>query len=203
MRLLLISDTPSEYLWSHYRPEHVEGARLVLSAGDLKREYLEFLVTMVAKPLIYIPGNHDRTFQQRPPEGCECADDIVITVTLPGEGPTLRIAGLGGCQGSNPEECYQYTEKAMARRVKRLHAKVKKAGGVDIFLTHAPALGVGDGDDIFHKGFACFHSFIEEWKPKLHVYGHQHKSYKPMNPMEYRTGDTLHVNACGYRLIDW
>lgn len=203
MRLLLISDAPSEFLWSHYRPEHVENVGLILSAGDLKREYLEFLVTMAAKPLIYVPGNHDRTFTERPPEGCECADGRVVIYTPPGGGPPIRVAGLGGCQGGNPEELHQYSEKEMARRVKRLHAKVRKAGGVDIFLTHAPALGVGDGDDIFHKGFACFLPFIQAWKPTLHVYGHQHKSYKPMGAMEYRTEHTLHLNACGYRFVEW
>ena len=201
MKLLLVSDEPSKRLWDHYRPEHTEGVSLILSAGDLKREYLDFLVTMIGKPLVYVPGNHDRTFAERPPEGCLCADDCVVTVALPG-GP-LRIAGLGGCQGGNPEECYEYTERNMARRVKKLQAKVRRAGGADIFLTHAPALGIGDGEDAFHKGFACFLPFIEQNQPRFHVYGHQHKSYNARNAMETRVGETLHVNACGERIVEW
>lgn len=203
MRLLLVSDVASEYLWSHYRPEHVRGVSLILSAGDLKREYLDFLVTMIGRPLVYVPGNHDRTFVKAPPEGCLCADGCVLTVTPPGGAVSLRIAGLGGCQGGNPKEPYQYTEEAMARRVKKLQAQARRAGEIDIFLTHAPALGVGDGDDAFHKGFACFREFIGQARPRLHVYGHQHKSYKPMQDMELRTGETLHVNACGYRILEW
>ena len=202
MKLLLVSDVPSEYLWDHYRPECVEGVSLILSAGDLKREYLDFLVTVTARPLVYVPGNHDRTFAERPPEGCLCADDRIVTVTPPG-GPGLRIAGLGGCQGGHPGEPYQYTEKAMARRVKKLQSKASRMGGADIFLTHAPALGIGDGDDAFHKGFACFLPFITQIQPRLHVYGHQHKSYKPMQTMEFTTGGTRHINACGYRIVEW
>ncbi|MCL2030071.1 MAG: metallophosphoesterase [Oscillospiraceae bacterium] len=202
MKLLLVSDMPSEYLWSHYRPELVEGVSLILSAGDLKREYLDFLVTMTAKPLVYVPGNHDRAFVKEPPGGCLCADGCVVTVTPP-DGPALRIAGLGGCQGGNPAEPYQYTERAMARRAGKLLCRIRRAGGIDIFLTHAPALGLGDGEDAFHTGFACFHPFIARARPRLHVYGHQHKSYKPMQSMEFRTGDTRHLNAFGYRILDW
>ncbi|HVH54112.1 MAG TPA: metallophosphoesterase, partial [Actinomycetota bacterium] len=32
---------------------------LVLSAGDLPFDYLEYLVTVLNVPLLYVPGNHD------------------------------------------------------------------------------------------------------------------------------------------------
>ena len=46
MKLLLISDEEDEYLWDHYQPGRLAEYDMILSAGDLKAEYLSFLVTM-------------------------------------------------------------------------------------------------------------------------------------------------------------
>ncbi|MDR0248605.1 MAG: metallophosphoesterase [Oscillospiraceae bacterium] len=196
MRLLLISDEESPYLWDCYRPENLAGVELILSAGDLKTAYLEFLCTMLPVPLVYVPGNHDARFINAPPGGCTCADGALVTAC------GLRIAGLGGCMGTDPSQPYQYTEEAMAKRLAKLDKAARRAGGADIFLTHAPALGRGDGCDPFHKGFECFHGFIARHRPRLHVYGHQHKRYaarqKPPQPL----GGTVAVNACGYKIVE-
>ena len=61
--------------------------------------------------------------------------------------------GLGGCQRYNKEDTYQYTEKAMRRRVHKLKPQAHKRGGIDLLLTHAPAKGLNDGDDCAHRGF--------------------------------------------------
>ena len=58
MKILLVSDVECPALWDHFRPDRVEGVELIISCGDLKHEYLEFLVTMINKPLLYVPGNH-------------------------------------------------------------------------------------------------------------------------------------------------
>jgi len=52
MKMLFISDVESPALWDYYRPERVEGVDVIISCGDLRREYLEFLVTMTGKPLL-------------------------------------------------------------------------------------------------------------------------------------------------------
>ena len=52
MRLLLIADEEDPYLWDNYRPGNLKGIDMILSAGDLKSEYLTFIVTMANKPLI-------------------------------------------------------------------------------------------------------------------------------------------------------
>ena len=89
MRLLLISDEEDRYLWDFYRPGCLDGFDIILSAGDLKAEYLSFLVTLSNLPLLYVHGNHDVRYDQAPPEGCECIDDRLVTVK------GLRILGLG------------------------------------------------------------------------------------------------------------
>src|SRR5207248_4945634 len=80
----------------------------------------------------------------------------------------LRVAGLGGSvrykDGPN-----QYTQAQMRRRAFRLAARCRfrRAVGrdptrrVDLLVTHAPPLGVGDApDDPAQVGFAAFHLLI-------------------------------------------
>ena len=170
LKILLISDLECPALWDHYRPERVEGIDMVISCGDLKREYLEFLVTMTNRPLFYIPGNHDTQYVKYPPEGCECVDGCVVTYR------GLRIGGLGGCKKYSEGE-YQYTEREMQRRVRKFHRSVKKAGGLDLFVTHAGMTGFGDAEDRAHLGFDCFQEIMDKWKPQALCHGHVHQSY--------------------------
>ena len=101
MKILLVSDVECPALWDHFRPDRVEGVELIISCGDLKHEYLEFLVTMINKPLLYVPGNHDVRYITNPPEGCESIDDCVFTYK------GIRIGGLGGCREGNGQTCPQ------------------------------------------------------------------------------------------------
>ena len=135
MKLLLISDEEDGFLWDHYRPGCLAGYDLILSAGDLKSDYLTFLVTMANRPLLYVHGNHDECYELSPPEGCECIDDRLVTVG------GLRILGLGGSQRYR-EGPYQYSEREMARRIRKLKRKIRKAGGVDIVLARFAAMGI-------------------------------------------------------------
>ena len=149
MKILAIADTEERCLWECFRKERFEGVDLILSAGDLDPDYLEFLVTVINKPLIYVRGNHDDRYARHAPGGCICVEDTVYAYR------GVRIAGLGGSMryrdGAN-----MYTEREMAKRVRKLSRKVKMVGGCDILLTHAPAAGVGDLDDLPHRGFECF-----------------------------------------------
>ena len=43
MKVLLIADEESPYLWDFYQPGRLAGVDVILSCGDLKQEYLEFL----------------------------------------------------------------------------------------------------------------------------------------------------------------
>ena len=71
MKLLLLSDKESPFLWDYYQPGRLKEYDLILSCGDLKAEYLSFLVTMGRAPLLYVHGNHDTCYRSAPPEGCE------------------------------------------------------------------------------------------------------------------------------------
>ena len=69
MKLLLISDKECPALWDYYQPGRLKGVDMILSCGDLNSKYLSFLVTMAGVPLIYVHGNHDKTYDAHPPEG--------------------------------------------------------------------------------------------------------------------------------------
>ena len=195
MKVLLVADEESPFLWDYYQPGKLAGIDLILSCGDLKQEYLEFLVTMSNKPLYYIHGNHDKGYVNFPPEGCECLDDQLVTVN------GLRILGLGGCVRYNLGP-FQYTEQEMTRRVKRLKRKLRKAGGVDIVITHAPPKGYGDAPDNAHRGFACFVPLMDEYHPQYLVHGHVHQSYGHSLPRKIQYGDTTVFNAVGWHILE-
>lgn len=189
MKLLLVSDEEDRYLWDRYIPGNLKGVDLILSAGDLKPQYLSFLVTMANRPLYYIHGNHDGRYEQIPPEGCECIDDRLVVVN------GLRILGLGGSMLYN-QGSYQYTETQMQWRIFRLQGKIRRAGGIDILLSHAPARGYGDRDSLPHRGFEAFLPLLDQWKPRYMIHGHVHQRYGNWERVRHY-GDTCIINACG------
>ena len=196
MKILVVSDEEDQFLWDFYKPGRLKGIDLILSAGDLKAEYLSFLVTMANRPLLYVHGNHDGSYAQRPPEGCQCIDGKLVTVG------GLRILGLGGSALYNGGP-HQYTEKQMRRRIHRLRLKLALAGGVDIVLTHAPVRGFGDEDNMTHRGFEAFLPLLDKYKPRYLVHGHIHQRYGANRPRCYQYNETTIVNATGRYILEF
>ena len=196
MKILVVSDEEDQFLWDFYKPGRLKGIDLILSAGDLKAEYLSFLVTMANRPLLYVHGNHDGSYAQRPPEGCQCVDGKLVTVG------GLRILGLGGSALYNGGP-HQYTEKQMRRRIHRLRLKLALAGGVDIVLTHAPVRGFGDEDNMTHRGFEAFLPLLDQYKPRYLVHGHIHQRYGANRPRCHQYGETTIVNATGRYILEF
>ncbi|MBR3473842.1 MAG: metallophosphoesterase [Oscillospiraceae bacterium] len=195
MKLLLVSDEESPLYWDYYRPGRLDGIDLILSAGDLKADYLSFLVTMGHAPVLYVHGNHDGGYERFPPEGCDCVDGDLLCVK------GLRILGLGGCPLYNGGP-HQYTEKQLRRRYRKLWWKIRRAKGVDIILTHAPARGYGDLDDPVHLGFAFLLELMDKLQPRYLIHGHVHPSYKMRSHGDLHYGETTIINACGYRILE-
>ncbi len=190
MKILAVSDEEAAILWDHYRPGMLEEYDLILSCGDLKAEYLSFLVTMARCPVLYVPGNHDGKYETAPPEGCDCIDGRLVVYR------GLRILGLGGSLLYNRGK-HQYTQQQMARRVRKLRRAIGAAGGVDIVVTHAPPLGVGDLDDHPHRGFSAFLQLLERYRPQYLLHGHIHLHYGQKLPRVRTWGETAVINCCG------
>ena len=108
----------------------------------------------------------------------------------------LRIMGLGGSIKYNMRpDSYQYTEKEMSGRVRKLRRKAHKAGGIDLLLTHSPAAGLNDNTDHAHKGFECFNALLDEFEPQWFVHGHVHLNYDAKLPRVCTRGKTMVINA--------
>lgn len=194
MKILLVSDHEEPYIWDYFDRERFKDIELVLSCGDLKAEYLSFIVTMIKAPLFYVPGNHNKSYIANPPEGCISADGTLLTYN------GIRIVGLGGCMNYSNQE-FQYTEEEMENRIRKLKRIIKKNKGFDILLTHAPAMGLGDGDDRAHRGYGSFVNMLDRYSPRYFFHGHQHLSYKIQSRIrQYK--DTTIINAYGYHIID-
>jgi Calcineurin-like phosphoesterase len=185
----------------------------VLSCGDLPTDYLEYLVSRLDVPLLYVAGNHDPSFeppdttwmplrattQPGPgPEGCINIDGRLVEVQ------GLRIAGLGGSirykQGDN-----QYTQGQMRWRSLKLEVRarlgrVKHGRKLDILVTHAPPFGLADASDSAHAGFVAFLRLIRNFQPLLAVHGHIHPYGRSLP--EWRVNATRVVNVVPSRVIE-
>ena len=188
MKILTIADEECDALWEYYVPGRLKEYDLIISCGDLKASYLSFLVTMARCPVLYVHGNHDTGYDRKPPEGCDCIDDHFVVYN------GVRILGLGGCRKYHPGP-YQYTEKEMRRRIRRLKFQLWRHKGVDIVVTHAAPEGLGDDEDVAHWGFKALRDLIEKYHPAYLVHGHVHMTYNHNIPREMEHGGTRVINA--------
>lgn len=188
MRILFISDEESKSYWDFFKKEAFEGIDLIVSCGDLEAEYLSFLTTMTSIPVLYVKGNHDYKYDRKPPEGCICIEDDIF------EYNGIRFLGLGGSYRYK-DSGYQFTENEMRGRVRRLWFKLLKKKGFDVLVTHAPAFGVNDGEDLPHRGFETFLDLIQKYNPKYFAHGHVHMNYGRQHPREDVLGETKVINA--------
>ena len=188
MKILAVSDVAAKYYYDFYTPGKLDEFDLILACGDLRAEYLEFLVTMAHCPLVYVRGNHDDALIENPPDGCICAEDRIVVVK------GVRILGLGGSyRYGNGEN--MFTERQMRRRIRRLWLSLLYHRGFDILLTHAPAWRLNDLDDLSHRGFRCFVKLLDKYRPKYFVHGHVHRNYGIRIPQKTVRGETTVINA--------
>jgi Icc-related predicted phosphoesterase len=176
-------------------------------------DYLEYLVSRLDVPLLYVPGNHDPSLKSPDltwmplgsqfapipgPAGCDNIDGQVVDVG------GLRIAGLGGSlrykAGPN-----QYSQAQMRWRALKLEfrirlKRVRHRRKLDILVTHAPPYGVAEAKDAAHVGFVAFVGLIRHFQPLLAVHGHVHP-YGRVLP-ERRIGVTRVINVIPSRVIE-
>ena len=208
MKILAVSDKVDELLYSPAIKHLFKDVDLVLGCGDLPFHYLEFLVTMLGKPLFYVVGNHANEIRKRHemrhlwqyPGGCENIDGRVVRHRK------LLIAGLEGSMRYNNSPNFQYTDGQMTRKMWGLVPalimnKILHGRYLDILVTHAPPLGIHDKADRCHTGFRAFVTLMDRFRPRYLVHGHVHV-YSPKEPIETVYGDTTVLNAYGYRVFE-
>lgn len=190
MKILAIADHESKYYWDFYEKEKLEDIDLIISCGDLDKNYLEFLATFSNVPVLYVHGNHDQKYDQNPPGGCTCIEDDIFVYN------GVRILGLGGSMKySMGEVTHQYTEVEMIGRIIKIGLKILFHKGFDILVTHAPASGINDGTDLPHRGFKSFIALLDQHKPKFFLHGHVHMSYGRNHKRYTKYNETHIINA--------
>jgi len=191
VRVLAVADEEVAAMESRVRDLQVD---LVVAAGDLPWAYLESLISLVDAPGAYVPGNHDpSTAGGKGPRGFVDLDGRVATVG------GLRIAGLGGCVVYN-RGLHQYTQKEYDRRAAKLLKSARAGGPVDVLLTHAPPLGLGDEPDGPHVGISALHGVLEALRPAWHLHGHIHPY--GMHKPDRRLGPTTIRNVIPWQVIE-
>lgn len=195
MKILLLSDNESKYIWDYYDPEKFKDIDLMISCGDLKADYLSFLATLISAPLLYVHGNHDTRYLANPPGGCDSLEDTITVIK------GIRILGLGGSYAYNKGP-FQYSEVDMEKRIKKLKSLLKKYEGFDILVSHAPAFGIGDGDDLCHRGFGAFNELIKTYKPSYFLHGHQHLNYGNAKRIQ-KVDETTIINGYDYYIFEY
>ena len=195
MKIMVIADYEEPGLWDYFNHRKTEGTDLIISCGDLKPEYLEFLTTMVNCPLIFVRGNHDDRYDHKFPEGCIPIDDKMYDID------GIKIFGLGGSYRYRDSKV-MFTEKQMKMRILKAKMKLALRDRIDILVTHAPAKGYGDLDDYAHQGFDCFNDLLYQYKPKYLVHGHVHKEYGNFQREIDHPSGTKIINAYGHVFIE-
>lgn len=198
MHILVLADAPVQRLWSEYGKATLRRADLILSCGDLPPSYLSYMTCFSTAPVVYVHGNHDDSYDRTPPEGCINAEGHVVYVQ------GLRILGLGGSMRYRPDVPTMYTEEEMARRIRSLRGELRRTGGFDILLAHSPVAGLGDQEDLPHRGYECFKPLLSGYRPRVMFHGHVHQSYAGSHFVRVRDWDGIPViNACDAYEFDW
>ena len=215
MRILAIADTQERALSEHFDPKRWGSIDLIISCGDLDPDYLDLVVSRIDAPLLYVRGNHDTSYHERPPGGCENIDGRVRRFG------GLRIAGLEGSRWYGGRGI-EYSDRDMVWRCYWLRARILLARGIDILVTHAPPVFVRNSEsssesaesqstphqdkasiqtDRVHAGFPAFNRLIQQSHPIMHLHGHTHLSYGRAK-RESRLGTTCVIDCYGAHVIE-
>jgi Icc-related predicted phosphoesterase len=205
VKILAVSDVVQDNLYSVGVRENFRDVSLLLGCGDLPYEYLEYLVTALNVPLLYVPGNHDPAYDDNRPEAKACGCDYLdrrVTRVL-----GLNIAGIGGSIRYHPHKSNQYTQTQMYFRLLSFYPalflhRIRNGGGLDIMIAHSPPRGIHDDDDPAHIGFSAFINFIRTFKPRYFLHGHTMVYKGNLVPPITRINTTMVINVFPYRVIE-
>jgi Icc-related predicted phosphoesterase len=174
--------------------DDIKPVDLVVGAGDLKPEYLDFLAEVFKAPLLYVLGNHDRG-------GGWVEGRDHVPEPMDGswhEAAGLTIAGLSW--PSDWRDRAIHDESAAWRQVAPCYLKLRRHRP-DIVVSHVPPAGLGDTpEDHYHRGFAAYRWLIERLKPRLWLHGHTNPAAS--NNWFVEHGPTSVVNVTGAVVVD-
>jgi Icc-related predicted phosphoesterase len=217
MKILCVSDQIDPLVYSSTIRDRFSDVDVVLSAGDLPMDYLDFIMSSLNKPLLFVFGNHHtegmKYFRWN---GFAAAFSLDEAEYPRGSGAIhagsrvrreegLIIAGLGGSMRYN-RGLNQYTNFEMTLEIFKLlpallFNRIFRGRFLDILLTHAPPEGIHDREDLCHRGFRPFLAFMRIFKPRYLIHGHIHL-YDLSGTRATLYKETMVINAYGHYIID-
>jgi len=207
VKLLAVTDKIVDFIYSPSLVEKLGDVDLVLSCGDLPYYYLEYIISMLNVPLLYVHGNHD------PPVEYAASG---LESTGPGGGINvhgrlvrergLSVLGLEGSIRYKPRGNYQYTDLEMWRLAWKVtprlaFQRLTTGRTLDILLAHSPPYGIHNGRDRTHVGFQSFLWLMRRFKPRYMLHGHRH-IYNPLEVTETQYEETTIINIYPYRVLE-
>ena len=213
MKILCVSDQIDPLIYTSGIKQRYADVDLILSAGDLPMDYLDFIVSTMNKPMFFVFGNHhteDYPYYKTREIPIENPHEIHSSGAIYADAHVLYeegliIAGLGGSMKYNLGE-NQFTDFEMNIKILKLvpallFNRLFRGRFLDILLTHASPLGIHDRKDKCHLGFKSFLWFMRVFKPRYLVHGHIHL-YDLSEVRTTKYFDTMVINAYSHYLID-
>lgn len=156
---------------------------LLIFLGDLYDVTIERAIDLYApEHVIGIRGNHDViTAFPRPTQ------DLHLKVV---EINGIRFGGFAGSWQYKNRGYHMYEQDEVIKLLKNFPE-------VDVFIAHNSPRSIHERDSKVHQGFEAFLDYIDRFKPRYFLHGHQH-----LNVTSWR-GDTQIVGVYGERLLSF
>jgi len=221
LRALVVSDEVNALLYSPFVIKIAGNVDIIISCGDLPVYYLDYLVSTLGKPLLYVCGNHDHYEKQHilvnNTNDLETFSESKFDYNNPlyfgGKNMDLKtetIGGtiFGGLEGSilyNRGE-HQYTELQMKKKIfaftpSLIFNRIFEGRYIDVLITHAPPRNIHDRDDLAHRGFEEYIKFIKRFHPKYLLHGHTHLYDRNESRIIDYYGTKV-INCFNYQILD-
>ena len=202
---LSLSDVKRSLIYGSQINTQFANVDLVIGCGDLPYYYLEYVISMLDVPLLFVRGNHDKKIEHTEAGSCSApagAVDLHHRALIVNR---LLFAGVEGSLRYSRGP-FQYSQSDMWSHVLRLVPgmiinKARYGRYLDVFVSHAPPRGIHDKTDLPHQGIDAFRWLLQMFKPAYHFHGHIHV-YRPGEIIETRFVDTSVINTYGYKMTE-
>ena len=205
MKILAVSDQVVERIYTLTGQGYFQGTDIIVGCGDLPYTYLEYLVSMLNVPMVYVPGNHDPEYNPRfNTTRAEGGSNIDLKrARVKG----LLIAGLGGSVKYRPDGVNQHTQVEAFLRAAQLMPglllnRLRYGHALDILITHSPPFGIHDDDTQAHTGLKAINWLLRWAQPRYHFHGHTHFYRQNLEESTTRFGPTAIMNVFPYKIIE-
>lgn len=200
LNILAVSDKVLESHHSIDVRHRYPNVDLLVGCGDLPYYYLDFLVSALDTPMVYVLGNHDAGRQYSLARGE--LKGVRGGTNIHGRCVNKQgvlIAGLEGSMRYRPNRTQQYSQSEMWRNVVRLFPKllmnrIRHGRYLDMLVAHSPPAGIHDKADLTHQGFNSFLTLMRLFRPRYLLHGHIHHNQQQNRPISQYL-DTSIINV--------